>query len=122
MNDRELLEYAAKAAELQIDKSAYNGGGVWNDGFDCMGNAVLDWHNGVTWNPLTDDGDALRLAAHLRLRIDCGLLTCEVHYNWDEVESFGLVEIITERIAGKVMEGTRRAIVRAAAEIGKVMK
>ncbi len=117
MNDRELLEYAAKAAGIGPLRCRL-------DDPMCKDFLIVPMEGGHTkgWNPLTDDGDALRLAAHLRLRIDCGLLTCEVHYNWDEVESFGLVEIITERTAGKVMEGTRRAIVRAAAEIGKAMK
>lgn len=62
MNDKTLLELAAKAAGLTIDKSPYNGGGHGNTGFDMDGNAVLDWHNGKTWNPLTDDGDLYRLA------------------------------------------------------------
>jgi len=61
-NDRELLELAAKAAGLKIDKSETSGRGRGNTGFNCMGDVVLDWHNGTRWNPLTDDGDALRLA------------------------------------------------------------
>lgn len=54
MTDRELLERAAKAAGVVLDKSHH-------DGFDVLGNAVTDWHNGTKWNPLTDDGDAFRL-------------------------------------------------------------
>lgn len=45
--DRELLELAAKAAGRRIDP------------IDAM-HGPEDW---VCWNPLTDDGDALRLAA-----------------------------------------------------------
>ena len=70
MTDRELLKAAAKAAGLVIDKSPCNGGGAGNDGFDILGNAMLDWHNNKTWNPLTDDGDALRLAVKLRIAVD----------------------------------------------------
>lgn len=66
--DRELLERAAKAAGLSIDKTETNGGGRGNTGFDMMGNAVLDWHNNVRWNPLTDHGDALRLMAKLGIQ------------------------------------------------------
>ena len=67
--DHELLEAAAKAIGVKIDKSATNGGGQGNTGFDLMGNAMLDWHNNVKWNPLKDDGDALRLAVKLGLSI-----------------------------------------------------
>jgi len=90
MTDRELLEAAAKAAGIRIDKSSTNGGGAGNTGFDLCGNAVLDWHNGVTWNPLTDDGDALRLAVKLCI--------C---------------------IGADSQAATRRAIVRAAAAMAK---
>lgn len=70
MTDRELLELAAKAAGIRIDKSETNGGGVGNYGFSVTGDAMLDWHNNIRWNPLSDDGDALRLAVKLRLSID----------------------------------------------------
>lgn len=112
MSDRELLELAAKASGLKIDKSATNGGGRLNTGFDCMGNAVLDWHNSKRWNPLTDDGDALRLAVKLRLDITFG--------------RFGIyagktLEDTCHRVPSYDSEATRRAIVRAAAEIGRAM-
>jgi hypothetical protein len=87
MDDKTLLELAAKAAGIKIDKSETNGGGRGNTGFDVMGNAVLDWHNNVRWNPLTDDGDALRLAVKLQIQV----------------------------IPSKGCAATRRAIVRAAA-------
>lgn len=67
--DRELLELAAKAAGLSIDKSKTNGGGHWNTGFNADGSANLDCHNGITWNPLADDGDALRLAVALSVSV-----------------------------------------------------
>lgn len=54
MSDRELLEKAAKAA------------GMWDAENGCID---------VPWSPLTDDGDAHRLAVKLRIWIDyqgCG--------------------------------------------------
>lgn len=117
MTDREMLELAAKAAGIPIDRSDTNGGGVGNDGFGLTGDLMLDWHNDIRWNPLRDDGDALRLAVKLRMdvepwvhgdsacaRVGCGeILVDEPHYGDDPERA------------------TRRAIVRAAAEIGKAM-
>ncbi len=53
MTDRELLEAAARAAG--IERSV--GGDLWSSA------------RGQLWNPLTDDGDALRLAVRLRLDV-----------------------------------------------------
>ena len=90
MTDRELLELAAKAAgieELRNELMQFFGVKVWAK----KGNATY------TWNPLTDDGDALRLAHKLGLLSDVPV--------WP-----------------RTLEETRRAIVRAAAEIGRNMK
>lgn len=108
MNDRELLELAAKAAGIEKDDSPYNGGGSNNDGFNIMGDMVLDWHNNETWNPLTDDGDALWLAVKLTL------LTPECMDDWKRCRN--------KDQHVDVCANYRRAIVRAAAEIGKGMK
>lgn len=110
MSDRELIRLAAKAAEV-------NGPQV--QGFDgiVIGNE-RDGH--IFWNPLTDDGDALRLAVKLGLR---------VHIR----EAFVSVDMYEEGVwVGEIQVGTtdstwndepraatRRAIVRAAAEIGQ---
>ena len=62
--DRELLELAAKAV-----------GAEWSDYPDRTPNHwEMEKPDGVwsVWNPLTDDGDALRLAAKLRLTISPG--------------------------------------------------
>ena len=114
MNDRELLELAAKAARLKIDKSEYNGGGSGNTGFDILGNAVLDWHNGKKWNPLRDDGDALRLAVKLKLDVMFFEGFGEVI-----VESNDASVRCSELYGADTMPATRRAIVRAAAEMGR---
>ena len=111
---RELLELAATAAGITIDKSEYNGGGRGNTGFDVLGNLVTDWHNGTKWNPLTDDGDALRLAVKLRMEVRPYTRGVDVLIDGDLVggEPFG-----TDRHAA-----TRLAIVRTAAEIGRNME
>ena len=115
-SDRELLEAAAKAAGLVIDKSPYNGGDSGNDGFDVMGNAMLDWHNYKKWNPLTDDGDALRLAVKLRLQVEVWEQGCSVaRINLDD--PFG--NELVDELGADLYAATRRAIVRAAAELGK---
>jgi len=119
MTDKELLELAAKAAGIEIDKSEFNGGGAGNDGFDIMGNAVLDWHNGTTWNPLTDDGDALRLAVKIGLShgLDVILTNRSAHADLDGA---GVSQNwFAEEHDGDPFAATRRAIVRSAAEIGK---
>ena len=58
--DRELLELAAKAAgaEYEVDVDDYS---IW----------LHSEIGGVTgeWNPLTDDGDALRLAVTLSIGV-----------------------------------------------------
>lgn len=59
MNDRELLEAAAKAANLT---------GEWQmDGDEPL--LFTSENNGSYWHPLTDDGDALRLAVKLRISV-----------------------------------------------------
>lgn len=117
--DRELLELAAKAVgfdtthrmnakRLQLDPPV---------------DALLVRRNGelVTtgWNPLIDDGDALRLAVKLRLDIspqpDDKI---EVSNQWENEDDFRWA---WESYGGDAFAATRRAIVRAAAEIGKAM-
>ena len=61
MTDRELLELAAKAIGMDIEFFGDE------NGFDC----VTDEQE--YWNPLTDDGDALRLAVKLGLFGDTGM-------------------------------------------------
>jgi hypothetical protein len=93
MPDRELLELAAKAAGVV---------GFWVD----AGSNVGSDSEPVIWNPLTDDGDALRLAVKLDLTV-----------------MIGAVRDVSGRLfldkSEDDLEATRRAIVRAAAEIGR---
>lgn len=126
MTDRELLELAAKAAgydpkwrewvtsriaEFQTIKHKKNQGFFVND---------------KQWNPLDDDGDALRLAANIGMNLymssgfciaevisdgDCQSITAKEKWTGDTSVHF----------SQRRSDATRRAIVRAAAEIGKAM-
>jgi hypothetical protein len=105
MTDRELLGLAAKEAGITLDG--------WCSADDDGKAGFRDWTTGLIWNPLTDDGDAFRLAVKLRILID----NCEVNYPINNTYytlpfTYGM----------DAYAATRRAIVRAAAEIGKGMK
>lgn len=109
--DREWLELAAKAAGLP---------GEWCDCVDCGGVILTPNDFGARWNPLADDGDALRLA------IDLGI---GVRYEKNAPPELNLprecaVAVTEDRRwfseeAPDQYAAARRAIVRAAAEIGK---
>ena len=108
MNDRELLELAAKAAGIEL---------VWHN-FSNVPSLFKGLSSDEVWNPLTDDGDALRLAVKLRLEprfID------NSHSQGAEPSRVTMHNIagIVENIGDDPYAATRRAIVRAAAEIGK---
>lgn len=113
MNDKELLELAAKAhGSLHYEDEL----GLW---------IVIegDGSRGKWWNPLSDDGDALQLAARLKISVE-----------YREDAMFGqYVEAVprTFRTPGEIIEwedkhetleaATRLAIVRCAADIGRQM-
>lgn len=61
MTDHEMTRLCAEAMGYEIDDGPSNGGGVGNTGFDMLGRAVLDWHNGKFFAPLQDDADAMAL-------------------------------------------------------------
>lgn len=66
-----------------------------------------------TWNPYDDDGDALRLAVKLRMSLDAAL-------GQSLAIPLGGKDCV-EQHADDPYAATRRAIVRAAAEIGRQM-
>lgn len=110
MNDREMLELAAKAAGYGVDFLI-----VTTDG-------VVDRYGYQKWNPLTDDGDAFRLAVQLRLQVSTP------HKDYRAfVQSQDLKRGVSANDGDDDLNdtnpcaATRRAIVRAAAEIGKSM-
>lgn len=107
--DRELLELAAKAGSLNVDFDC-EVSGYFCLGYDDDGD-VEEW-----WNPIRDDGDALRLAVTLRLDISPqpdGKV--EVSNQWDSPEE---LRWAWEAYGNDAQAATRRAIVKAAAEIG----
>lgn len=107
--DRELLELAAKAAGYTVR--------CVGDGRPG-GNVVFYVEpSQLYWSPLTDDGDALRLAVKLCLEVTPA-------GNYTAVRRFNTNEWVTAEWGYDPydpMAATRRAIVRAAAEIGKAM-
>jgi hypothetical protein len=98
MKDRELLEAAAKGRRPCDRQLGWHG----PDGLAPCGKTLV-----VEWQPLTDDGDALRLAAKLGIGLSgsdshvwaCKLDVCDIH----------------EPRGSDSNAATRRAIVRAAA-------
>lgn len=111
--DRELLELAAKAAGVTLCVFGPTGSEKYGDS-DGFGRHV-------PWNPLTDDGDALRLAVKLKIDINHDVkLGIEIVYAaargtlWSQASE--------EKSGADPCVFTRRAIVRAAAEIGRAMQ
>lgn len=125
MSDRELLLLAAKAAGIS---DAVYSDGVLRDMYDPRdGQAGIEvnhqdslWKSlaldGV-WNPLTDDGDAFRLACSLRL--DISFLEGFEQIIVDDYHGSNRAE---EDYQPDMAAASRRAVVRAAAEIGRTMK
>ena len=105
MTDRELLELAAKAAGIR----------TFGVSADDKQSLCIDPVDYVPWNPLNDDGDALRLAVKLEINI---LPTMEEA----SARNPSYTPWINENGRADPYAATRRAIVRAAAEIGKGMQ
>ena len=104
--DRELLELAAKAAGMTEFATA----SFWSAGYRVRDGSGDGWY---PWNPLESDADAFRLAVKLGVTVSHHGAThlCETKdgvYLSDEVGT-----------TGDGLAATRRAIVRAAAEIGR---
>jgi hypothetical protein len=104
MKDREMLELAAAAAGF-------------SDYFDGMivSSPTDTFH---IWNPITDDGDAMRLAVRLRIPVTFpfGEETVRTRYGEDGTEPIYLP------LGRDPYAATRRSIVLASAEIGKSLK
>lgn len=114
--DRELLELAARASgfggpehkfcwtENEYPRCSGTHGALWNYvGF--MDSAVL-------WNPLTDDGDALRLAVKLCFIVDTHGTHTRISFPFGD-------SMCHEAHGDDPYAATRRAIVLAAATINK---
>lgn len=117
MTDRELLELAAKAVGICHEEIYFLDKGLR---LGERGNGYTSWID--WWNPLNDDGDALRLSASLHMGIEHNL-SCDEDL-WVVVSSDTCKDLAWEEFEAETdrISATRRAIVRAAAEIGKSMK
>ena len=106
MTDRELLELAAKAA--------FPGGFEWNGVSQCIEFIPEGSCYYRKWRPLEDDGDALRLADSLELDI----LHRVVGGTRVEILPAGGPLTVEAYVGTSVrLAATRRAIVRAAADM-----
>lgn len=108
MTDAQLLKLAATAFDdTNLIESSMGAGWTYWIGF-CE-----ELHCDVTraWDPLSDDGDALRLVVKLRLQV-------VMHANWVEVLQDGMrmANATSEYFAGCMFATARAAITRAAAE------
>jgi len=113
MNDRELLEAAAEAAGVKYDPDASKphpkSGAFW--GLWLTFDREPNEYDRRYWNPLTDDGDALRLAVKLNL-------TCRFYFGHScaQATAPGMPSAYEDvQNAADPMAGARLAIVRAAA-------
>ena len=110
--DRELLEFAAKAAGIAVD---------WRKGVDCLCYSGSPYNE--AWNPLEDDGDALRLAVSLGISITPypiyrsdarHAVVAKQRRSGDTLRELNPTETL-EPYGDNPCAATRRAIVRAAA-------
>lgn len=109
MSDREPLEWAAKAAGIEVIRSRLEDSAHRDL---LVANSVRNpFQKYGPWNPLTDDGDALRLAVKLGLTI-----VPNYHVSHD---GFGVCAFTEPEDSFDFCAPTRRAIVRAAASIGQ---
>jgi len=106
MTDKELLELAAKAAGYDFE---------W---FGQHFHIAIDDRRFTSWNPLTDDGDALRLAVKLRLTISLDRFDDSDYATATPPHTHQGYDCIVDQ---DPYAATRRAIVRAAAEIGRTL-
>jgi hypothetical protein len=111
---RQLLEFAAKAAGIEI---------YFDDDGDCY--RVKESGNRHYWNPILFDGDALRLAVKLNFRLECMTMQTAAS-TFDRKTSEPVDHTVDQGRLRWPFEqcpyaATRLAIVRAAAEIGKVI-
>ena len=115
MEDRELFEMAAKAIGIRIKltKSKVEEGKLF----------CLRINGGETkpWNPLDHDGDALRLAVQLKIDVLRDFDRVIACYGDDDHE-FETEYFYEKPTPTDPYAATRRAITRAAAEVGKTME
>lgn len=127
MTDKELLDLAAKAVGLT---PAADSDQEWVDDGQGGVTGQFEWKDAeggellYHWNPLTDDGDALRLAVALHIGIRSNgpnhwQNADETIAIWDDHE--GVPRQLRQAHDGDPRAATRTAVVRAAAAIGEQM-
>jgi hypothetical protein len=114
MTDSEMLELAALAAGADV-----TGMRGCDPIFGFPEGAEDGETKYVRWNPLTDDGDALRLAALLNIDLEWRADGRVAAYRHATANGYCFTAFESSRENRE--ENTRRAIVRAAAEIGSEM-
>lgn len=116
MNDKELLQYAAKAAGIGL----FPHGDPWRD--SGAGKGLLLSSGATVWNPLADDGDSRRLQVALRIetyQADDEGMGCYAGY---PVQGESLrIRYAIEPSGDDPCAAMRLAVLRAAAEIGRAM-
>lgn len=110
MSDKELLELAAKACGL-VGIILF----LHPDGNSLP--TLLRNDNKCYWCPLSDDGDAFRLAVSLKLRVTFWPSGIEV----STPDLYQKTLVRYDDVSGDEFAAARRAVVLAAAEIGKNM-
>lgn len=112
MTDLELLWKAAKAVGLN---------GRWNEPFQWIELDDASKSPGMpvrtVWNPLLDDGDAMRLAIKLDISLRQKFAMVQAEFPWID-EHFNERKVICEPVLDDHCASSRQVIVRAAAEIG----
>jgi hypothetical protein len=127
VSDRELLELAAKAVggEFSPGTSKRRIGPTWET-WEWIGPQGIRTGPFNSY-PLTNDGDALRLAVNLGMCVDhgyeCAFASLTIVYDEDSCKDALHAEAMEDYAShsGDAFAATRRAIVRAAAEIGKTI-
>ena len=112
MSDREMLEFAAKAAGVDVVRSRLDD--PLSRDFLVNASARNPYQVSGPWNPITDDGDALRLMVGLGLKLNVCVTSGSAQVG-------GIGTFVEVEFDGDPLAATRRAIVRAAAEIGRQM-
>lgn len=116
MTDRELLELAAKAAGYVIVSYTDDGGAwVYQQGVPQNGDGEYPIFK---WNPRDNDGDSMRLAVKLKLHVGINpgnMVFCLPTYS----DKPRVNESCERDGVQDPYAATRRAIFRAAAEIGR---
>ena len=116
MDDRTMLELAARAVGIPLEFRVL----AWTSGEEAPcyidNDSVCEsphYQQVFWWNPLQDDGDALRLAVKLNMGVSIPVMRTPMA----DVVTFRDSSINVREKGDDILAATRRAITRAAAEI-----